>query len=245
MFAPRRVQRFAPTPEVISTWSSVAKHPYDDGSLLRPAPHAIRLNARMAAERKRRPWVLVLALMGALALGASGASVGWSRIVLYRSPIDPTVAGEGIVDPSERDAVVARTRAWLDALDEAKARGFPLSVAALVLGSATFVFAMRTLGGSRGARSILVQLVVAQAVFNAADYWLLRDVWKLNARVAWARQAAAAHEGGEPMVLGEDAPLLPILLGIQTFGSALVVIGLTRARSRRFLEARAEAVGEP
>jgi hypothetical protein len=198
----------------------------------------------MPSDRKR-PWVLVLALLGALALGVSGASLGWSRMVLYRQPIDPSLGGEGITDPAEREAVVARTRAWLDALDQAKARGFPLSVAALVLGSATFVFAMRTLGGSRTARAALVQVVVAQAALNAADYWLLRDVWALNARVALARQAAVAHQRGEPMVVTENAPILPIMLGLETLGSALVVLGLTRPRSRRFLEARAEALGEP
>jgi hypothetical protein len=139
---------------------------------------------------------------------------------------------------------VTRTHAWLDALDHAKARGFPLGVAALVVGSAVFVFAMRTLGGSSGARTALVQLVVAQALLTATDYWLLRDVWEANAHMALARQAAIAHERGEP-VLSENAPLLPIMLALQSLGSALVVVGLTRPRSRRFLEARAEALGEP
>jgi hypothetical protein len=164
---------------------------------------------------------------------------------LYREAIDPSFGADGIADTAERDAVVARTKVWLDTLDQAKTRGFPLGVAALVLGSAVFVFAMRTLGGSSSARTALVQVVVAQALLTAADYWLLRDVWEANAHVAWARQAAVAHDHGEPMVLPENAPLLPIMFALQTLGSALVVVGLTRPRSRRFLEARAEALGEP
>jgi hypothetical protein len=198
----------------------------------------------MAGERKR-PWVLVLALLGALALGASGASIGWSRVILYREAIDPSSGADGITDVAEREAVVSRTKAWLDALDHAKTRGFPLGVASLVLGSAVFVFAMRTLGGSSSARSALVQVVIAQALLTAADYWLLRDVWEANVHMVWAHQTALAHEHGEPAGLPENAPLLPVMLALQTLGSALVVVGLTRPRSRRFLDARAEALGEP
>jgi hypothetical protein len=196
----------------------------------------------MVSERKR-PWVLVLALLGALALGTSGISAGWSRMALYRDTIDPSFAAEGIADPAEHQAIVEQTRAWLDALDKAKARGWPLGVATLVLGAAVFVFAVRTLGGSRQARIGLVQLIVAQAALHVADYWLLRDVWSLNARLAWAIPAAIAHERGES--IDEAPPVLPILFAIETLGSALVVVGLTRPRSREFLEARPEALGGP
>jgi hypothetical protein len=198
----------------------------------------------MAVERKR-PWYLVLALLGALLLGTSGASAGWSRMVLYREPVDPSFEGEGIADEAEREAIVTRAKAWLHALDDAKPRGWPLGVATLILGGAVFVFAMRTLGGSSTARSALVQLVIAQAAVNLTDHWLLRDFWEANARLLLAKQAALAHEHVDPALLRETTPIVPIVIALETLGSTLVVFGLTRRRSRQFLEARAEALGEP
>jgi hypothetical protein len=173
--------------------------------------------------------------------------MGWDRIRLYRAAFDPASEGEGIADPAEREAVVTRTKAWLDSLDYAKARGFPLGVAALVVGSAILVFAMRTLGGNSGARTALVQLIVAQSLLTAADDWLLRDAWEAQTRMMSARWTAIAHERGEPAPapVPENAPLVPIMIGLESLASAFVVVGLTRPRSRRFLEARAEAVGEP
>jgi hypothetical protein len=199
----------------------------------------------MPTAARKRPWYLVLALLGALALGSSGASTGWTRMVLYRQPIDPSFESDDIADQAEREAIVTRTRAWLQALDDAKPRGWPLGVASLVLGGAVFVFAMRTLGGNPGARTALVQLVVAQAALGIVDYWLLRDVWDLTARLEGARLAALAHEHLDPAMLSETAMSMPIAVGLQTLASALVVLGLTRRRSRRFFEARAEALGEP
>jgi hypothetical protein len=198
----------------------------------------------MALDRKR-PWYLVLALLGALVLGTSGLSAGWSRMMIYRSPVDPTLEGEGIHDEAEREAIVARARTWLQALDDAKPRGWPLGVATFVLGGAVFFFAMRTLGGNSGARTALVQLVIAQAAVHVADYALLRDVWDMNARLLLAKQAAVAHEHVDPAVMREGTPIVPIVVGFETLGSALVVLGLTRRRARQALEARAEALGKP
>lgn len=166
-------------------------------------------------------------------------------MVLYRQPIDPTFESEDIADQAERDAIVTRTRAWLQALDNAKSRGWPLGVASLVLGGAVFVFAMRTLGGSSSARGILVQLIAAQAALGVVDYWLLRDVWELTARLEGARLAALAHEHLDPAMLRESALSMPIAVALQTLSSALIIVGLTRRRSRRFFETRAEALGEP
>jgi hypothetical protein len=198
----------------------------------------------MAADRKR-PWYLVPALLGALVLGTNGASVGWSRMMIYRTALDPSFEGDGIRDEAEREAVIARARACVQALDDAKPRGWPLGVAAFLLGGAVFVFAMRTLGGSSSARTALVQLVVAQTALHVVDYTLLRHVWDMNSRLLLARQAALAHERVDPSVMREGAPVVPILLGFEALGSALVVFALTRRRARQSLETRTEALGEP
>jgi hypothetical protein len=206
----------------------------------------------MVPVERKRPWYLVLALLGALALGTAGAFQGWGTFVTYRDPIDPTVVGGGISDEADRLAVVARFEAYLQVLDVAKPRAWPLGVATLVLGTAIFVFAMRALGGSRGARAALVQLIVAQAGVNAASYLLLRDVFEADLRMREAEDAAASHENiperDQAEVLRAAAKMrragYPIALGLDTLSSALIVVALTRRRSLAFFDPSSEALRE-
>ena len=60
---------------------------------------------------------------------------GGARFVRYHDSIDPTVVGSGIADEADRLAVVARFEAYLQVLDVAKSRAWPLGVATLVLGT--------------------------------------------------------------------------------------------------------------
>jgi hypothetical protein len=206
----------------------------------------------MVPGERKRPWYLVLALLGALALGTAGAFEGWSRFVSYHDPIDPTVIGAGIADEADRLAVIARFEAYLQVLDMAKSRAWPLGVAALVLGTAIFVFAMRALGGRAGARAVLVQLIVAQAGTNAASYWLLRDVFEAELRLREATDAAASRESvperDQAEVLRAAAKMrragYPIALALDTLGSALIVVALTRRRTRAFFDPASEALRE-
>jgi hypothetical protein len=203
------------------------------------------------AERKR-PWYLVLALLGAMALGTAGAFQGWGTFISYHDPIDPTVVGAGIADEADRVAVITRFEAYLQVLDAAKSRAWPLGVATLILGTAIFVFAMRALGGSGTARAVLVQLVVAQAGINAVSYWLLRDVFEAELRMREAEDAAAAHdnvpERDQADVQRAAAKMrragYPIALALDTLGSALIVTALTRRRTRAFFDPTSEALRE-
>jgi hypothetical protein len=195
----------------------------------------------MAVATQKRPWYLVLVLLGAFALGMLGTADGLSAVNLYRNPFDASAQGLGIADSAERDAVVARAVTWMQALDHARARGWPLGVAVLVLGGAVSLFALRTLGGSGGARTALVQLVIAQAGVNVADYWLMRDVAEPHARFWAAQQTALTHEPMNAEVLRQA---WVVGLSLETIGAALVVLGLTRRRSREFLDALTEAVEE-
>lgn len=205
----------------------------------------------VSAERKR-PWYLVLALLGALALGTAGAFQGWGTFVSYHDSIDPTIIGGGIADEADRLAVIARFASYLQVLDLAKSRAWPLGVATLILGTAIFVFAMRALGGSGTARAVLVQLIVAQAVVNAASYWLLRDVFEAELRLREAEDAAASHdnvpERDQAEVLRAAAKMrragYPIALALDTLGSALIVVALTRRRARAFFDPTGEALRE-
>jgi hypothetical protein len=195
----------------------------------------------MAASERKRPWYLLLSLLAALAFGASGAHGGWTTVMLYREHIDTSMAGQGIVDEGDRAAVVARAEAYVQTLDAAKSRGWPLGVATLLLGMSTLFFAIRALGGNGGARTALVQLLLVQAGVVAGSYWLLRDVRHAELRWLEARHAADGHEHVPEEMLHAVAS---VALALQMLGSALTVVGLTRRRSRDFFESAAAAVGE-
>jgi hypothetical protein len=205
----------------------------------------------VSAERKR-PWYLVLALLGALALGTAGAFQGWGTFLSYRDPIDPSVVGAGIPNEADRIAVVARFEGYMQVLDVAKPRAWPLGVATLVIGTAVFVFAMRALGGRSSARAVLVQLVVAQAGINAASYLLLRDVFEADLHMREAEDAAVSRENvpanDQAEVLRAAAKMrragYPIALALDTLSSALIVLALTRKRSRAFFDPPSEALRE-
>jgi hypothetical protein len=203
------------------------------------------------AERKR-PFYLVLALLGALALGTIGASRGWDMVALYREPVDTSLPGRGIADDADRAAVVARSEALLHAIDAARPRGWPISVGELVLGSAILLFAMRVIGGSRGARAALIQLVVAQAALGAVSYRLLPEVATSKIRLDLAEKAARDHQAFPQQERVEELRVTPqvlqmmprIDLALRTLCSTLVVLALTRRRAREFFDASTEVLGE-
>lgn len=207
----------------------------------------------MAAAERKRPFYVVLALLGALALGTTAARSGWATVAMYREPIDSSLAGRGFSDEADRAALVARFEAYLHAVDAARPRGWPIGVGMLVLGSAILLFSMRALGGSKGSRAALVQLVVAQAALNAASYWLMGDVLEAELRWHEATQAAEIHETYPQRehvdeILRMSARVLRVIprieLAVGTLVSALVVLALTRRRAREFFDAPHGALGE-
>jgi len=158
-----------------------------------------------------------------------------------------------VSDPADRAALEARLDTFVRTLDAAKSRGWPMAIAGLLLGGAMVMFAMRAIGGSRAARSALVQLVVAQAGLNAASYWLLRDVMNADTRYQEARQVAYAHEHIPDRTQADDAlrstlamvrARNPVGLVLNALGSVLIVVALTRRRSRDFFDAAAAAIEE-
>jgi len=222
-------------------------------SLSKTLRHAILRGHRMTAAPRKRPFYLVVALLGAVVFGAYGALQGWSAFLQYRGAIDPALASQEIPNPDDRAAFVARLEACQAALDAVKTWGWPLAVAAIVLGSAMFVFAMRGLAGSSSARAILLQLVVVQAGVNVVEHRLLRGVFEADVNLwetaettyirenvpEWTHPEARTHAWG---VTARSA--YPFSLAAQTFGSALIVVALTRRRTREFFDASGQALGE-
>ena len=174
----------------------------------------------MTTERKR-PWYLVLALLGALALGTTSAYGGWELAMLYHGTLDPSLAGRGITDEHERELAVSRAESAIRELDAVKSRGWPLAVATILVGGATMLFAMRALGGNGSARAALVQLVVAQAGVGVGGHFVLRQVLEPDLRAASG-----------------------VVLALRTLASALVVVGLTRRGSREYFDSITAAVEE-
>ncbi|HEY4015390.1 MAG TPA: hypothetical protein VGM06_18725 [Polyangiaceae bacterium] len=207
----------------------------------------------MPPSERKRPWYLVLALLAALVFGANGARSGWGTVALYHEPINAAAATQGLSDEADRAAVVSRVEAYLHVLDAEKARGWPLGVATLLLGTATLFFAMRAFGGSSAARAVLVQLVLAQAGVNVLTHVLTRDILEADLRVLEASEAATIHEqipdakrADETMRTAEAMFRIatPLSLAMHLFGSALVVFALTRPRARAFFDPAAAAVRE-
>jgi hypothetical protein len=209
----------------------------------------------MPAQERKRPWYLVLALPAALALGMMGACNGWQTVTYYRVTIEPASIAAGIPDEEDRAAVESRYEGYVQALDAAKVRGWPLAVGTFLLGSALVFFAMRAMGGSRSARVALVQLALAQAGLTGVSYWLMRDVD--SAELRWQEAlafSARGHDGILPKPPADDYTvafadkvahaLNPVRLALKTLGSALVVIALTRRGSRDFFDAAGAAIEE-
>jgi hypothetical protein len=204
----------------------------------------------MTASARKRPWYLVLALLGALALGSIGVWQGGGMMALYRDPVDTSQAGDGVADEADRAAVVARAQAFLQTLDAEKARGWPLAVATLILGGAVFTFAVRTIGGSTGSRSMLIQLVIALGAINGLTVVLLRDVFDANLQFMQAAEAARGRANPQESAwldklfrtLSSVGPALDF--GLSTAATTFIVVALTRRRSRDLLDAGTEALGD-
>ncbi len=216
--------------------------------------HERASEAPAEATRARRPRWLVAALLVAMVLGTSSWWDGCARLDMYRS--DSSQAASRIHATIQDGAARAQAEAayvdMLDVFGATRNRTVPLASATFVLGAALLVLASRGLGGRRGSRSLLVQVVSAQAVVAFATYFLTRDVraaerhWEHTTRTALQEQAfppewRARAESIEDFKIRLEAPLS---LAARILSSALVVLALTRPRSRAFFDAEGTPVSE-
>jgi hypothetical protein len=202
----------------------------------------------------KKPWYLVAALMGALGLGAGGGCEGQRIVGLYRvEHLDPSVFAQDIASTIDREAVRAAVEGYVSALDAAHVRAFPLAVAALLIGAATVLFAMRAMGGNAGARRGLMQLLVVQAGLVAATYFAEKDVRDAGVGLAVAKIRAEAHQELVDPARADQAIRInvavarlrdPMRLAMTTIGSLLIVFALTRRGARAFFDASQEALSE-
>ncbi len=195
----------------------------------------------------------MLALLICSGLGACGSTDGWGTIEIYRgaqldATRDLTSHGDSLRE-DDRKAIQAAVDKMLAAMDVERPRVFPLAVAELVLGVAMFIFAAAAMTGRGGARRVLVQIVIAQALLVLATFVLTPTLrWSnIDIMLAQANVKALSH-GEKPETVELTVPALRVfyrgviiaLLVVRSAVAALIVVALTRPRARAFYDAQSE-----
>jgi hypothetical protein len=195
----------------------------------------------------KKPWYLVLALFFALVAGSSSACEGYNVVAFYHGdtvdPAESPLVEEGRT-PGDRALLQERLSDKFAAMSKARGRLFPLGVAALLVGIAMVLVALRAMAGRTGAHKLLVQLVVVEAALRIGTYALESDVRAYDRALGAAmfdvklRQSVPEDEAARLAPFGAATLRVfePIHLVLGTLGSALVVFALTRRRSRAFFE---------
>ena len=150
---------------------------------------------------------------------------GGSVITFYKQDADEIQQAldhdeERVPDPEERALFRQHTEHLDEVHDQAKRREFPLGIAALLLGGAMVAMSARAMSGREGARGALVQVTLARAALSVLGFFLTPDV-----RAAEFAVASVFGYASVGKVIFETTACL------------LVVLALTRPRSRAFFRA--------
>jgi hypothetical protein len=193
----------------------------------------------------RRPRYLSVALAAALLLGAGCWTEGCHRLAFYRGERDngAAEATATLKDDAARARAEALYRRFEEVSDADRRRAIPLAAATFVLGAALLALGARGLSGRSNARSALVQVVAAQAAVGVAAYVALINVTR--AEMAWRVAVASSHSALIDRYASHIERLYaPGMIVLRTLASVLIVVALTRAKSRAFFEAAADTVSE-
>ena len=189
----------------------------------------------------------MLALIAAWIFGASGFVDGCNTLVFYRSDaFDPADLAQGIKSEQAHAQVVEVAQHYVQAMNDARGRAFPLAVAAMLLGAVMVAFAARAMAGRQAARTGLMQVVTVQAALVVAAFFLTPDVRHAQVDLRSVAFAAQVRESGQdPHMVEQMIPFYtrlfayqpPVWLAFRSTMSLLVLVALTRARSRAFFDA--------
>jgi hypothetical protein len=194
----------------------------------------------------RRPRYLLIALIGAFIVGAGCWTEGCNRLAFYRGEHEHTRSlNASIRDDGDRAHAESLYQRFVDVSDTARGRAVPIAAATFVLGAALLALAARGLAGRSNTRSALMQVVAAQAVVVAIGYFLTREMH--NAELDWEFEYSLIHqhESLPPEQYREVVTTVrtmrtwapPTWLALRSFASALILLALSRPRSREFFEA--------
>ncbi len=200
-----------------------------------------------------RPRYLLVALIAALVFGAGCWAEGCGRLAFYRGERAHYAAqNQSIPNDADRAQAEQLYQQYVDTADATRGRGVPLAAATFVLGAALLALGARGLAGKSNTRSALMQVVAAQAIVVAATYFSTRDMRR--AEDDWQYQAALFQRRDKipPDQYADVATTLNTLkrwappgwLALRSLASALVILALSRPRSREFFEAAARPVSE-
>lgn len=224
-----------------------------------PPPHdrdsSAPESARGAAPRPvgARPRYLLVALVAALVFGAGCWTEGCGRLAFYRGESDPHANMNATIrDDADRARAEALYQRFVDVADMQRGRAIPMAAATFVLGAALLALAARGLAGRSNTRSALMQVVAAQAIVVVASYFVTRDMWRAEADWQWEMALIHQRERLPPDQYAEVMPAVsairrwapPGWLVIRTVASALIVVALSRPRSREFFEAAGRPISE-
>ena len=217
----------------------------DDGSNTNRAPEPSRERAI-----PKRPWYLILALGVCFILGASSAFNGMAMIDLYRRPeADLSGQFDDVKDEAQRQKLVKATQALLDAVSAEQSRLFPISAAELVLGLALFLLSVLAMAGRNGARSALVQVVMVSTALAVGEHFAAPKVRAAESDFTLAKtESDLVASGFDAQTVAFQMEtqkrllpfVLPLRLVLRGTVALLIVLALTRRRTRAFYDFMSE-----
>jgi len=148
-----------------------------------------------------------------------------------------------------RAKVSAAAEHYADVMNSSRHRSFPIAVAAFLLGTVMVAFAARAMSGRKGGRGGLVQVVSVQIALIVASYFLTTEMRKaetdlhLTVQIEGLREAQPAKPESEEVIAMMQrfvrvAP--PVFLSAQVLLRLLILLALTRPRTREFFAAAEE-----
>jgi hypothetical protein len=239
------VRRSMPAPHDEPRSKAAGQVRADGASPERAEPPASKTSAR-EEKSSRRPRYLLVALIAALVFGAGCWTDGCARLAFYRGERDHYAAqNQSIPGDADRGQAEQLYQRYIDASDATRGRGVPLAAATFVLGAALLALAARGLAGKSNTRSALMQVVAAQAIVVAATFFVTRDMrraeddWQYQAALFQRRDKIPVEQYADVAttlnVLKRWAP--PGWLAFRSLASALIILALSRPRSREFFDA--------
>jgi hypothetical protein len=208
------------------------------------------------ARARKRPWYLVVALVLVSLTGVTAAADGCGMVGYYRGtlPLVDQPIGDGVTD-EDRQMIQAAALQVETAREQDRHILFPLAAGGLVLGMAMFAFATAAMAGRDGARRAVTQLVAVRAVMLCVEFATTKREREAEQELRRAHLVADIHAThnvqAEQVIAQSDASLKRlgpslavggVVVRILAFG--LVVLALTRQRTRQFYEAAGEAFAD-
>lgn len=207
------------------------------------------------ARARKRPWYLVVALVLVSLAGVTAAADGCAIVGYYRGALPMEAPLADGISTADAQLIQEATEHLKSTLDQDRHVVFPMAIGGLVLGMAMFAFAAAAMAGRDGARRAVTQLVAVRAVVLTVEFMTTRHVREADEELRRARTVAdvrSAHSQQADYVIaqqdawqkrwGRTLAVGAVTIKILAFG--LVVLALTRQRTRAFYEAAGEAFAD-